>query len=73
MESSLRKFASSRLAYATASATVALSAGPALASQGPGGGPGTAGHFTQFAMAIIVYGISALVICAGLIGASRRR
>jgi hypothetical protein len=34
--------------------------------------PGTASRFTQLAMAIIVYGISALVIGAGLIGAVRR-
>jgi hypothetical protein len=33
---------------------------------------GTAGHFTQLAMAGLVYGISALVVCAGLIGAIRR-
>jgi len=45
----------------------------ALASQGPGGGPGTAGHFTQLAMAIIIYGASALVVGVGLIGAARRR
>ncbi len=59
---------------------VAFAAGPALggaaealASQGPGGGPGTAGHFTQLAMAIIVYGGAALVVSAGLIGAARGR
>jgi hypothetical protein len=44
-----------------------------LASQGPGGGPGTASHFIQLAMAIIVYGTSALVVGTGLIGAIRRR
>jgi hypothetical protein len=44
-----------------------------LTSQGPGGGPGTASGFTQLAMAIIVYGTSALVVGAGLIGAARRR
>jgi hypothetical protein len=50
-----------------------LSAHAALASQGPGGGPGTASGFTQLAMAIIVYGTSALVVGGGLIGAVRRR
>jgi hypothetical protein len=50
-----------------------LPAHAALASQGPGGGPGTASHFTQLAMAIIVYGTSALVVGTGLIGAIRRR
>jgi hypothetical protein len=50
-----------------------LSADAALGSQGPGGGPGTASSFTQLAMAIIVYGTSALVVGAGLFGAARRR
>lgn len=54
-------------------AAVSLSANAALASQGPGTGPGTASPFTQLVMAIIVYGTSALVVGAGLIGAARRR
>jgi hypothetical protein len=45
----------------------------AFASQGPGGGPGTASGFTQLAMAILVYGTSALVVGAGLIGMTRQR
>lgn len=45
----------------------------AFASQGPGGGIGTASHLTQVAMAILVYGASALVVGAGLIGAARRQ
>jgi hypothetical protein len=63
----------SRVARATA-AVAAGSSGitAALASQGPGGGPGTASHFTQLAMAMIVYGTCALVILAGLIGVVRR-
>jgi hypothetical protein len=48
-------------------------ANAALASQGPGGGMGTASHLTQLAMAILVYGASALVVGAGLIGAVRGR
>jgi len=44
----------------------------ALAAQGPGVGPGTASHFTQVLMTIIVYGACALVVCAGLIGAPRK-
>ena len=57
-----------------ASSLVALClADAALASQGPGTGMGTAGEFTQLAMAVLVYGISALAIGAGLIGAIRRR
>src|SRR5882672_1968248 len=64
----------SRLVFATAPATAALLAtGPALASQGPGGGPGTASSITQLVMAVIVYGTSALVVGAGLIGVTRRR
>jgi hypothetical protein len=61
-------------AFATAPATAALlAAGHALASQGPGGGPGTASSFTQLAMAIIVYGTLALVVGVGLMGAALRR
>ena len=63
-----------RVAFATAAvAAVLLPADAALASQGPGGGPGTAGELTQLVMAIIVYGTSALVMGAGLIGAARQR
>jgi hypothetical protein len=52
---------------------VALSwANVALASQGPGTSVGTASPFTQLAMAVLVYGMSALVVGAGLIGALRR-
>jgi hypothetical protein len=45
----------------------------ALASQGPGGAPGTAGPVTQLVMAIVVYGGSALILAAGLIGALKRK
>src|ERR1700737_847455 len=43
----------------------------ALASQGPGGGMGTASLLTQLAMAIVVYGASAIVNGARLIVAPR--
>ena len=56
----------SRLVFA------AILTNAAIASQGPGGGPGTASSFTQLTMAIIVYGTSALVVGAGLIGAALR-
>ena len=62
----------SRAAFATPAAYL-LWANAAFASQGPGGGPGAASSFTQLAMAIIVYGTSALVVGIGLIGAVRRR
>ena len=54
-------------------AAALLSAGTVLASQGPGGGPGTASPFTQLVMAIIVYGASALIVGAALVGALRKR
>ena len=74
MASSLTRHRISRLAFAVISAVAGLLwANAAFASQGPGGGPGTASSFTQLAMAILVYGTSALVVGAGLIGATRRR
>ena len=73
MASLRRGFAIAKLASAATIAAASLWADAALASQGPGGGPGTAGSFTQLAMAMIVYGTSALVVGAGLIGAVRRR
>ena len=70
MASSLIRHRLSRLAFAAISAVAGLLwANAAFASQGPG----TASSFTQLAMAILVYGTSALVIGAGLIGATRRR
>jgi hypothetical protein len=63
----------SRFAFAAPALAAFLSAAPALASQGPGGGLGSASNFTQLAMAVIVWGASALVVGAGLIGAVRRR
>lgn len=60
-------------AVLAAIAAFAISHGAALASQGPGGGMGTASHLTQTAMAILVYGAAAMVVCVGLIGAARKR
>jgi hypothetical protein len=57
---------------ALAVASIALAPAAVLASQGPGTAAGTASSFTQFAMAILVYGTSALVVGAGLIGALRK-
>ena len=62
-----------RIGVTAAAIAANLWAHAAFASQGPGGGQGTAGSFTQLGMAIFVYGASALVIGAGLIGAMRRR
>ena len=45
----------------------------ACASQGPGGGMGTASPLTQLVMAVIVYGTAGAIVVAGLIGAARRR
>jgi hypothetical protein len=61
------------LRAAIAAACAVLPAASAFASQGPGGGMGTASNFTQSAMAILVYGASVLIVGAGLIGALRRR
>jgi hypothetical protein len=66
------RISQSAVAFAS-TATALLSAHAASASQGPGGGPGTASNFTQLTMAIIVYGTSTLVVGGGLIGAMRRR
>jgi hypothetical protein len=58
----------SRLAIA---ASIALGASSALASQGPGVESGTASPLTQLVMAVLVYGVSAVIVGAGLIGALR--
>ncbi|KJC43064.1 hypothetical protein UP09_18250 [Bradyrhizobium sp. LTSP885] len=58
---------------AALSPAVLLLADVAHASQGPGGGMGTASQLTQLLMAVIVYGTSGMVIAAGLIGAARGR
>jgi hypothetical protein len=66
----------SRKSYLASSAAIAVAAlllpAAALASQGPGGGIGAASNFTQIAMAVLVYGVAALIVGAGLIGALRR-
>jgi hypothetical protein len=54
-------------------AAAALWSSAALASQGPGGGMGTAGPLTQTVMAVLVYGLVTIIVGAGLIGAIRRR
>ena len=72
MTSSCIRSSISRAAMAAAVIVTEMAwANAALASQGPGGGMGTAGHLTQVAMAILVYGASALVVGVGLIGAAR--
>jgi hypothetical protein len=60
-------------AVATAPLLALIGSHAALASQGPGGGPGTASPSTQLVMAIVVYGSAALLLAAGLIGALKRR
>jgi hypothetical protein len=61
-----------RLAFAVTTLAGSLWVSAACASQGPGGGPGSASSFTQSMMATIVYGSAAAVIGTGLIGAARR-
>lgn len=55
-----------------AAASMLLASDIALAAQGPGTSAGTASSATQLAMAILVYGVSALAVGAGLIGALRK-
>lgn len=57
---------------AAALAGSVISIDVALASQGPGGGMGTASHLTQMLMALAVYGTTGAVVAAGLIGAVRQ-
>ncbi|TWB93709.1 hypothetical protein FBZ93_110316 [Bradyrhizobium macuxiense] len=45
----------------------------ALASQGPGGGMGTASHLTQMLMALAVYGTMGAIAAVAVINAARRR
>jgi len=52
-------------------ASLVLGASSALAAQGPGVEGGTATPLMQSVMAILVYGASALIVGAGLIGALR--
>jgi hypothetical protein len=74
MTSSRTRHRISHFAFAAVSIVAGLAwADAAFASQGPGGGPGTASGFTQLAMAILVYWTSALVVGAGLIGMTRQR
>src|SRR3954464_3865834 len=78
MEISMTSFSTrtaiSRAAPAVTSiAATVLWSSAALASQGPGGGMGTASHLTQTAMAVLVYGLVTIIVGAGLIGAIRRR
>src|SRR5260221_14342117 len=73
MPSSRMRHRISHLGFAAASTLALLATSAAFASQGPGGGPGPAGSFTQLALAILAYGTSALVGRARLFGAERRR
>ena len=57
----------------TSIAAAALWSSVALAAQGPGAGMGTASPLTQTVMAVLVYGLSAIIVGAGLIGVVRKR
>ena len=63
----------SRAASVTGAIVAAAWTTAALAAQGPGSGMGTASPLTQTVMAVLVYGASAIIIGAGLIGVVRRR
>jgi hypothetical protein len=72
MASFLAKSGGPRIFQLAIAGSVLLDASSALASQGPGVEGGTASPLTQLVMAILVYGASALIVGAGLIGALRR-
>ncbi|MDB5652462.1 MAG: hypothetical protein JWQ94_75 [Tardiphaga sp.] len=61
------------IAIAAGAVSTLCAVGTACASQGPGIASGTASGPAQLAMAIIVYGGSALLIAWGVIGAVRHR
>ncbi len=60
-----------RIPRLTIAASIVLGASSALAAQGPGVQAGSASPLTQSVMAILVYGVSAAIVGAGLIGALR--
>jgi hypothetical protein len=72
LEIAMARKKSSILCAIAAACAVLLPVASAFASQGPGGGMGTASNFTQGAMTIFVYGAAVLTVGAGLIGALRR-
>jgi hypothetical protein len=63
----------SRHSAAAALLMTLTSVSTAIASQGPGAGPGAASPLMQLVMAIVVYGTTALLLAAALIGSLRRR
>jgi hypothetical protein len=67
----LARFHGLRISRLAITASLALDASSALAAQGPGVEAGAASPLTQSVMAVLVYGASALVVGAGLIGALR--
>ena len=73
MTSFRTRTAISRAASAATLIAAAAWSSAALASQGPGGGIGTASPLTQTVMAVLVYGLVTIIVGAGLIGAARGR
>jgi hypothetical protein len=73
MASFPKKMERAPLVFSATMGTALLWGNAALASQGPGGGLGTASPLSQLIMAVIVYGGSALMVIVGLIGAMRGR
>jgi hypothetical protein len=63
----------SRRAVAAAFLLVLMGSHAALASQGPGGGPGNASPSMQLVMAIVVYGGATSILAAGLVKLLRRK
>ena len=70
-EMAMPNLSGSRITRLVIAASLALGASSALAAQGPGVEAGAASPLTQFVMTILVYGASAAIVGAGLIGALR--
>lgn len=60
-------------ALAAIATALSMIATETFAAQGPGIAAGSASAFTQTVTAIAVYGLSALIVATGLIGALRQR
>jgi hypothetical protein len=73
MEAIMRMLSTITTTLASGIAGLPLWLAQAEASQGPGVAAGTVSATMQTAMAIFVYGGSALLVATGLIGAARQR
>jgi hypothetical protein len=68
----MKQFGRSAIVASLAAIGVAAAATAALAAQGSGSAPGTAGAITQLAMAVLIYGLSAAIVAVGLLSALKQ-